>query len=182
MADDPIATRYAQALFETAKQEGQLEETLTQLTFIGRLLDGEPDLRAFLLNPDVEPDDTIGVLDRALKGGWSELVQSFVRMVISLGRADYLQQIAAAFQAIVDEEQGRLRAVARSARPLPEALLARLRTTLAQHERKEIELATELDPALLGGVQIRLDHRLIDGSIRRQLDDLHQRLTSIRVD
>ena len=181
MADDPIASRYAQALFETAKQEGQLEETLTELAFVGRLLEGEPDLRALLLNPDVEPDDKVGVLDRTLKGGWSALLQAFVRMVLSLGRAEHLQQIAEAFQAIVDKDQGRLRAVVRSARPLPESVLARLRTKLAQRERKEITLAAELDPELLGGVQIRLDHRLIDGSIRRQLDDLHQQLTTVRV-
>ena len=181
MAYDPIAARYAQAVFETAKPEGQIDAALEQLTLVGRLIDGHPDLRQLLFNPDVEPDDKVGVLDRSLKGKWPDTVRAFVRMVVSLGRAEYLPQIAEAFQAMVDEEQGRLRVVVRSARPLPEGALERLRTRLAEREHKSIELQTELAPELLGGVQIRLDYRVIDGSVQHQLVDLRERLRSIKV-
>ncbi|MBI2495590.1 MAG: ATP synthase F1 subunit delta [Candidatus Omnitrophica bacterium] len=181
MASDPIASRYAQALFEAAKAEGQLDDTLAQATLLVRLLHEEPDLCQFLLNPDVEPADKVGVLDRALKGSWSGLVSAFVHMVVSLGRAEFLQEIVEALQALVDEEHGRLRVIVRSARPLPEAVLGRLRTALERRERKAIELRPEIAPELLGGLQVRLDHRVIDGSIQRQLDELRERLTTVRV-
>ncbi len=181
MAQDPIASRYAQALFEAAKTERAVDGTLEQMSLVGRLFLDHPDLRQFLRNPDVEPGDKVGVLDRALKGSWSALVQAFFRMLLAMGRAEYLPQVVDAFQALVDADQGRLRAVVRSARPLPAPLLKRLRSTLERREGLTLELAAEVDPELLGGLQVRLDHRVIDGSVRRQLVDLRERLSAVRV-
>ena len=69
----------------------------------------------------------------------------------------------------------------RSAHTLSEAVLTRIRTILEANERKQISLETELDPTLLGGVQIQLDHRVIDGSITRQLQELKEQLTTVNV-
>lgn len=181
MADDPIAARYAQALFEASTAAGILDPTLEQLTAIGQLLHDHAELRQFLLNPDVEADDKAGVLDRLLKGAWSPLTRAFIRMVVAAHRAEFLPEMVQAFQAAVDRERGILRVTVRSAHPLPETVLARLRTRLERRERKHIQLATDVDPALLGGLQIVLDHRVIDGSVRRQLVELHQQLTAIKV-
>ena len=181
MPDDPIATRYAQALFDAAKAEGQLDEALEQLSFIGRLLHEQAALRQFLHNPDVDPDDKVGLFDRLLKGSWSALVRSFVHMVVSMGRSEFLAQIVQAFAAAVDRERGELRVIVRSAHPLPEAVLGRLRARLEHREHKHIHLKTELAPELLGGLQVMLDHRVIDGSVRRHLDELRQQLKTVRV-
>ena len=208
MPDDPVAARYAQALFETARAEGTLDEALQQLEALGALIASSADLRQFLFNPDVEPADKIGLLDRVLQRtwshpppesaesgpprsgapsanrrgvGWSGLVRAFLLMVASMGRAEVLPQIAEALRAMADEAGGRMRVTVRSAHPISEAALERLRKTLQRRERKTITVETQLDPALLGGMQIRLDHRVIDGTARRQLDELRERLTSVRV-
>lgn len=181
MATEMIATRYAQTLFDAATSEGQIDETLEHVTRIGRLIRQEPALQALLWNPDVDPPDKVGVLDRTFKGSWSALVRAFLRMVASLGRAELLPDIMDAFAMRVDEAQGRMRVLVRSAHPLPDGVLERLRSRLERQECKTIELRTELAPELLGGLQVYLDHRVIDGSVRRQLQDLRQRLTSIRV-
>ena len=73
------------------------------------------------------------------------------------------------------------RQVVRSARTLPEETLKRLRGSLERREGKTIHLETEVDPRLLGGLQVQLYHRLIDGSVRRALDELRERLMSVRV-
>lgn len=181
MADDPIATRYAQTLFEAAKARGQLDEAQETLSFIEELLKDYPALRRLLLNPEVELDDKLGIVGRLLDGSWSADLQAFVRLVLAFGRAAFLPEIAVAFRALVDANQGRLRVTVRSAGPLSEPVLKRLRETLERRERKQIELQTELAPELLGGLQIRLDHRVIDGTLQRQLAELRQRLTSVRV-
>ena len=67
MPDDPIATRYAQALFDSAKAQGQLDETLEQLSLIGKLLHEQAPLRQFLHNPDVDPGDKVDLLGRVLQ-------------------------------------------------------------------------------------------------------------------
>ena len=181
MAHDAVAARYAESLFAAAKAQRQLDETLEQLAFLGRLLREQPLLREFLFNPDVTPDDKIGVLERALQSGWSGLVRAFVRMVLAVDRVESLPGIIEALQDAVDAEQGRLRVTVRSARALPEEALNRLRASLERRERMHVHVETEVDPKLLGGLQVQLDHRLIDGSVRRQIDELRERLTAVRV-
>ena len=181
MAADPIASRYAQALFEASKAEGQLDETQAQLTRLGALILESPDLQALLRTPGVEAETKVGVLDRALGGSWSALVRAFIRMAVSAGRADYLPAIVDAFHAMVDIAEGRLRVVVRSAHPLSEAALTRLRAHLEHRERKHVILQTELAPALLGGLQIHLDHRVIDASVQGQLIALRQQLSHVSV-
>ena len=181
MVNDPVAARYAQALFETAKAEGRVDETMEPLTMIGQLLHEHPDLRQLMLNPDVDPEDKVGVFERVLKGSWSTLVRAFFQVVVSYGRTESLASIIRAFHAQVDADHGLLRVVVRSAHPLPEAVLVRLRKTLERRERKSIELQAEMAPQLLGGVQLLLDHRVIDGSVARQLHDLREQLAAVRV-
>ena len=181
MAVDPIASRYAQALFETAQAEGTLDEALEQLEALGALIASHPPLRQLFLNPDVDPDDKVGLLDRVLHSSWSALVRAFVTMVVAMGRAEALPEIAEALRALADEAHQRLRVTVRSAHPVPAPLLARLRAALERREGKTITLKTQLDPALLGGVQVRLDHRVIDGTVRRQLIELRERLTTTKV-
>ena len=181
MAYDPIASRYAQALFESAAADRAVDDTLRDLRFIGTLFHDHPALRQLLLNPDVDPDDKVGVLERAFAGSWSHLLRAFFAMVVSMGRTEFLPQIVEAFQALVDAAQGRLRVMVRAAHPLSEAVLQRLRVRLEHREHKSVELETELAPELLGGVQIYLDHRVIDGSVRRQLTELRERLSAVKV-
>ena len=181
MPDPSIATRYAEALFEASKAEQAVRRTQEQLDAVDQMLHAHPELAQLLCNPGISVDDKIGTLDRLLKGAWSPTLQAFIRMVLALGRAEFLRDVAEAFQAAADADEGRLRAVVRSARPLPDAVLSRLRARLEHSERKQIELTSEVDPALLGGLQIRLGFRLIDGSVRRQLDDLKEQLMTVRV-
>jgi F-type H+-transporting ATPase subunit delta len=181
MSRDPIATRYAQAIFEAAKDDNQVDETVAHLRLIQQAIHTNPDVRQFLLNPDVDPDVKVDVLDRAVQGAWPRLVRSLLFVVLSFGRAEFLEQIVEAFEGMVDEAQGRLRVLLRSAYPLPEAVLHRLRTGLEQRVHQHVLLTTEVAPALLGGLQIFLDHQVIDGSVHYQLDALRQRLKSVRV-
>ena len=181
MVHDPVATRYAQALFDSAKAHDQVEQTLEQLTRLGELLDGHPDLPRLMDYPGISAEDKVGVLKRALKGSCSALLGAFVHMVVSLGRAELLREMVEAFQAAVDVDQRRLRVVVRSARPLSDAVLNRLRKRLETLEDKTIELTTELARELLGGLQIHLGSRVIDSSVRRQLDDMRQQLKTVRV-
>lgn len=181
MADELIASRYAQAAFETAKEAKELEPVLQQLLRLGELLRDHTELRELLFNPDVDPPDKLGIVERLLKGGCSDLVRSFLQVVLTRGRAEVLPAIIEAFRQKVDDDAGRLAVTVRSAHPLPAATLSRLRKLLEQRERKAIVLTAAVEPGLLGGLQILLDHRIADGSVRRQLADLKERLHAVKV-
>jgi F-type H+-transporting ATPase subunit delta len=181
MVRDAVAARYAEALFGASKAKRALDETLEQLTRLHQLLESHPDLKEFLYNPDVEPGEKLSVLAKARSGGWSDLVQAFLKMALAMGRAESLPGIAESFRDLVVREQGRLRVVVRSAHPLSDAELSRLRKRFETGEGRVVQLDTVIDPELLGGIQVQLDHRLVDGSVRRALEELRERLTHVRV-
>ena len=181
MAYDPIASRYAHAAFESAKTTRQVDELLEQLTHIAGLCREHENLRRLLYNPDVDPPEKVAILQRLMKGSWSDLLRAFLLMVVEAGRAEFLPQIAEAFLAEVDADRGRLRVVVRSARPLPEETMARLRALLEHRERKQILVETQTAPELIAGVQLMMGHRVVDGSVRRQLVNLRERLSTVRV-
>ena len=181
MITDPVADRYASALFELAKREGRIDEAARELEDLARLIQDHEDLRQFLLNPGVEVPDKLGVLDRLFKGDWSQDVRNFVQVALSMGRAAYLVEMSEAFREYVDAEHKRLRVTVRTAHPLPEALKARLKQRLERSERRTIELTEELAPELIGGIQVLLDHRVLDGSLKTKLSELRHRLKSVRV-
>jgi F-type H+-transporting ATPase subunit delta len=181
MALDPIASRYAQAVFDTAKAEGTVDTVLEELGFLGGIFRDQPEFRQFLWNPDVDPDQKVALLDRLYRGSWSSMVKGLVQMAIGFGRAEHLPDIIQAFRAAVDKDRGQLRVTVRCVHPLSEDVLKRLRTDLERREHKTVELRMETAPALIGGIQILLDHRVIDGSVRGQLSKLRQQLKAIRV-
>ena len=182
MVDDPVPARYASALFELAKHEGRLDEACEELEHVAGLIRDHEELRQLLLNPHVEAADKLSVLDR-LGGGaaWSSEVRAFVQMVLALDRAALLLEIADAFGELVDNDRGLIRVLVRTAHPLSSALRRQLTQRLEQLEHRTVELTEETAPELIGGIQVLLDHRILDGSLHGKLAELRQRLKSVRV-
>jgi F-type H+-transporting ATPase subunit delta len=178
---DPVSARYAGAFFELVKQAGRLDDAARELKDLAQLIQAHEDLRKFLVNPGVEVEEKLTLLDRLLASAWSQDLRSFIQVVLSMGRAEYLVEIAEAFGEYVDAERKRLRVTIRSARPLSESLKARLKQALEERERRTIELTEELAPELIGGIQMFMGHRLLDGSLKTKLSELRQRLKSVRV-
>lgn len=181
MTTDPVSARYAEALFELVHSEGRLEPASAQLLQLGEILRDHAELRGLLLNPDVEVEQKLSVLDRLMNKTWSPEIRAFVQVVLSLDRAVYLSEMVEAFQALVDDEQRVLRVTVRSAYPLAAELRKRLVGWIEQRERATVILVEEVDPALLGGLQVFMRHRTFDGSLKTQLSTLRQRMKHVRV-
>ena len=181
MPADSIARRYAESLFELAKTGGRMDELAQGLAALEELITAHEALREFLGNPDVEAADKLRVVQRVLGAAWSADLEAFLRMVLSMGRAAHLTDIAQAFAELVDEARGVVRARVSSARPLEASLKSRLTQILEQREHKHVELIERAAPDLLGGLQVVLGSRMLDGSVRTQLDRLRHRLKTIRV-
>ena len=181
MNGNSVALRYAEAFFELVKSQGRLEDASQDLGRVAGLIGRHLELRRFLANPDVEPTEKLSVLDRLMDGDWTEEVRVFVQMVLDMGRAEALAEIAEAFGALVDDAHGIARVRVRTARPLTGALKASLTRKLEQLGHKQVEMVEEADPALLGGIQVFIGNRVFDGSLRTKLGELRQRLKSVRV-
>lgn len=201
MPTDSVARRYAESVFEPAVADGRLDELAQGLAAVEQLIAAHEELREFLINPDVEVIDKLQVLQRVLGAVWSadtpsvvgtssperilparsSHLEAFLRMVLSMGRAAHLADIAQAFAELADEARGIVRARVCSARPLGAPLKLRLKQILEHREHKQVELIEETVPELLGGLQVVLGSRMLDGSLRTQLGRLRQRLKTVRV-
>jgi F-type H+-transporting ATPase subunit delta len=181
MASDSVSRRYAESAFEAAKDHGTLNEVAAWLAAMRQLIASSEGLQELLANPDVDLPDKLGVLKRLLPEGWSPDVDALLQMTLSRWRADHLVAIAEDFQALVDREQGLVRVRVRSAHPLAPAAKTRLQQVLERREGRRVEMTEESAPELLGGLQILLESRMIDGSLRMHLDRLRQQLKQVRV-
>ena len=171
MSVNPIAVRYAGAAFELAEDQGHLEEVGQELKDIAHAVREYPDLAKLLNHPLVTIADKTETLLK-IAAGATEITRNFLRVVVDKGREGLLPDIAAAYAARLDARLSRVQAVATTAVAIDEAATHLLQRQLSSYLSQDVTLETRVDPAILGGVVVRVGDRLIDGSIKGRLQEL----------
>jgi F-type H+-transporting ATPase subunit delta len=171
------ARRYAEAIFEIAQRDGNVETWLEQLQTVAAAVSDDAVLRG-LEDPNVPIDRRLAALESALGPGGAPQMRNLLSLIVRRRRVEMLSQIAREFRRLYNKQAGIVEATAVSATPLDDQELAALRSRLEQMTGGKIELATSVDASLLGGVQVRLGDVLIDGSVRGRLERLRNRLAS----
>lgn len=177
MIDARAARRYARALLELGMQEGRHEQYGHELDGVVRALDESREARSVLENPGYTPPQrhsAVEALAAALK--LSPMVVSFLRLLVDRQRTAALADIVRAYRALLDKEQGRVRATITSAQELSEDELSRVREAIARMTGRNIVLETKTDPSLIGGVVAQVGATMLDGSLRTQLEKMREQL------
>lgn len=173
------AKRYAQALLDVAMESQAAEAVLRELAEVAALLREQRELREFLLNPGIRRRDAVQVLDEvAARTQVLPLTRTFLRVVLEAGRLGALDGILRAYEGLVDERLGRVRAAVTTAAPLGAEQTARLTAELERLTGKRVLLEVAEDPAILGGMITRIGSRVYDGSLTTQLARLRQALAA----
>lgn len=173
-----VATPYAKALFELARERGQLEAAGKELQGVAAAAGGDVAFRDFFTRPWVTAAAKRAVATEiGTRLGVSRLVVDFLALVAAQGRGDHLEAIAETYRDLVDRAQGRVRARVRTAVPLTDAeramLGARLQRALGG---SQVVLEEEVDRNLLGGFVAESGSMIVDGSLEGQLEQLRTRL------
>ena len=175
MISTVLARRYAKALFAVGKEEGKLDSFAEALATINSLMQESPDVEAALESPIVPPELKQGIVDEIVKAAdFEDSLASFLQLLVERGRIQHLKLIAEAFEALMDEETGRVRATVRTAVPIPDDLREKMAGVLAEATGKEVILVTEEDPDIIGGVVAHVGDVVWDGSIKSQLAGLKE--------
>ena len=172
-----VARRYAEAAFEIALRDDTVDAWLDQLTRLGQATSDQSVVRT-LENPKVPLESRHQVLLNVLGGDALPQVANVVGLVLRRRRVDSLGDIAREFRRLYNRRAGIVEATATSALPLADDEVAAIRTRLEQMTKGKVELDMQVDPQLLGGVQVRIGDLLIDGSVRGRLERLRGRLAS----
>ncbi len=168
-----VAGRYANALFELAVEADSLPAVEADLGRFSAMLAESADLVRLVRSPVFAADEqarAVGaVLDRSEIGG---LTGNFIRVVAGNRRLFAMPDIIAAFSRLMAAHRGEVAAEVTSAEPLSEAHLAALKEALKASIGKDVALQTAVDPALIGGLIVKVGSRMIDGSLRTKLNSL----------
>jgi F-type H+-transporting ATPase subunit delta len=168
---------YAQAMYEAASDEGRVEVARAQLAELAAALEVSPELEAFLSNPQLDPGSKADVLDE-ISTGAEPLVRNFFRLVASKGRAGELRAIAEAFDAIVDEAEGRIAVQLTTAIELSDEEAAAIVARIESSSGRSVEATRSVDPALIGGIVLQAGSLRVDASVRGRLERLRRDLVT----
>lgn len=174
MLRDLAAKRYAQASFELALEQDELDRWQADLSALAGAL-AAPEALAFVENRKVTADAKEELLRRAVAEP-APLVWNLVRLLARKGRLGLLPQIAEQFQTLLDEHRGVAHAQVLTAVPLSDDERASLAQRLSELTGKNVTVELREEPALLGGLVARIGDRLIDGSTRTKLLALKREL------
>ena len=171
------ARRYAEAAFDIARRDGTVDAWLVQLDRAAAAV-ADPGVMRRLENPRAPLAERHAALISVLGADLAAPVANLIGLLMRRRRLDALPRIAHEFRRLYNRDAGIVEAVATSAAQLDKAEVDALRTRLERISGARIELVVNVDPSLLGGVQVRLGDRLIDGSVRGRLERLRSRLAA----
>ncbi len=172
-----VARRYARALVEVAAASNELEAVRQELSSFADLLGEHRELRQFLTNPSILRRDKAQILGEVVSRlALRPLTRSFLRILLEAGRMPALDSVLRAYEALVDERLGRVKAMVTAGGPLGVETQERLRQRLEQVTGKTVYLEVRQDPRILGGLVSQIGSLVYDGSLRGQLARLREEM------
>lgn len=177
MADRQVARRYAQAAFELAREEGDLEGWRRELDDVASVL-VDSDAASVFADGRIPLSERFAFVERVLDV--RQAVTNLAKLLIQKGRSAEAREVANVFGELVDEAEGIAHARITTAVELSPDDVAQVEQALSRAYGKRIIGHASVDPNLIGGIVLRIGDRLIDGSVRNRLKLLRQELKGAR--
>lgn len=173
-----VAGRYASALFDLANESGKAADVERDLAAFRGLMNESPDLVRLVRSPVISAEDQSRALAAILeKAGIGGLASNFLKLIAKNRRLFAVEDIIKVFQALAAKARGEVTAEVTSALPLNDAQTAALKETLKASVGKDVTLQARVDPAILGGLIVKVGSRMIDSSLKTKLQNLKVVLT-----
>jgi F-type H+-transporting ATPase subunit delta len=176
-----VAARYAAALFELAQEAHAIDAVKTDLERFDALIAETPDLARLVRSPVFSADDQLKalapVLDRAGIGG---LAAQFIKLTAANRRLFAIRDMVRAYRDLVARQKGEATANVTVAEELKPEHLAALRAALKAVSGKDVDLDVKIDPAIIGGLVVKLGSRMVDSSLRTKLNAIKHAMKEAR--
>jgi F-type H+-transporting ATPase subunit delta len=173
---DTAPRRYADAAFEIGLRDGTVDVWRRELDDAAATA-VDDSLMGALANPAMPLDQRLDAAQRVF-ANLSQPVRNLILLLVRRGRIEQLPRVAAEFARLDDQRNGLTHATATSAVPLADDEVRAVAARLESLTGGRVELDTNVDPGILGGIIVRIGDRLIDGSVRGRLERLRGRLAA----
>jgi F-type H+-transporting ATPase subunit delta len=176
-AEDPsvsgVSGRYATALFELARDEKAIDAVAADLDEFEALLNDSADLRRLVRSPVFSAEVQLKALSAVLEqAGIAGISANFLKVLTANRRLFAVADVIRAFRALVARFRGEAAADVTVAETLSEKNLDALKSALKSVTGKDVTLNVKVDPAIIGGLVVKLGSRMIDSSLRTKLNSI----------
>ena len=173
MLNPRLASRYAKSLIDLAVEQDALETTLQDMQLIDATVRGSKEFASILRSPVIKADKKEAIIDAIFAARLSPLTRAFVRLLTQKGRENTLGEMATSFIKQYREMKHISQVRLITAAPVSEAVREQISSRVAASmPGQRIELSTDVQPELIGGFVLEMDDKLVDASIRRDLNDI----------
>lgn len=175
-----VAERYAQSLFELARDGGSVDGTEAELEGFRKLIEDDADFRRLVESPaftSAEQSQAVAAIVESAKP--SQLTGNFLKVIAANRRLFALPQIVRSFAAMAAEHRGEVEGEVTSAQSLNDEQRGELKRVLGSYSGKSITMRESVDPAILGGLIVKIGSRQVDTSLRTKLNSLKLALKEV---
>jgi len=174
MAQQLSGQRYAQAIFDLALENNEVEQWGQDLEVVSEAFQ-DSDFAALMKHADMSAADKRAATGSVL-AGVNTMVRNLVDLLVSKGSVDSIADVYTSYTELLDQHLGRQRVEVTTAIALGEAEANRITSFVSELVRREVVLTIKVDESILGGLVIQIGDRLLDGSTKARLDGLKNRL------
>jgi F-type H+-transporting ATPase subunit delta len=168
-----MAGRYATALFELALESKTIDKVKGDLDRFDALLGESPDLLRLVRSPVFTADEQAKALTAVLaKAGITGIAANFILFVARKRRLFAIRQMVAAYRALVARHKGEVTAQVTVAQQLSDTHLSALKDALKSVTKQDVQVDLKVDPAIIGGLVVKVGSRMVDSSLRTKLNSI----------
>ena len=180
MKERLVVKRYAEAFMDFSKDTIGLERAVADFKGLKLLMQANPGFQEILNSLDVSQNEKNDFIDRVLNAPFSNEFRQFLKLLLEKQRVDKIIDIAD-YVRVAYAHLGETEAILKTSFPLDLGLIQEIKDRLEKKFSRKFRFYIVLDGSMLGGVQVIIGNTIIDGSVRRRLSDLKEKLLTLRV-
>ena len=170
-----LGSVYAKALMGAAAKSGDADQVLEQLEgIVTDVLGKVPNMETMLGSPRVSVEAKVSMIEKSFAGKVSPTLLNFLKVLAERGRLECLRAVNASARRIYNDQTGRVEVLIKTAEPLADDLRDAVAAKLSEVLKAEVDVSTEVDAELIGGIVVRVGDTLFDGSVAQQLVRLRE--------
>lgn len=174
------AANYAQALIELAQQQNAADAIGAELADLQQIVDSDPLFQTFLADPSISQAERGAVVEKTLRPQVHPLLANFLGVLQLHNRLGIIDQVAAAYADKLDQINGKIEVDVTVAQELSEEQLDTVRQRISDALKKTAVVKQSVNPEIIGGMVLKVEDKLIDASVKTQLQSIKQQLLSKR--
>lgn len=171
-----IGDRYAESLFDLAKEENKVTQYLDDIKLVGEVLDSDPQIVQFFNHVLIGNDKKIQILDQSFKGNVDQYVLNFLKLLVQSRRIRYIDDIVKCYINLSNQYLGIEEGTIYTPYKLTDQQIQDIEKAISQKENKQVTLKVAIDPSLLGGIKVQIANRIYDGTIKNKVEMLKKEL------